>query len=91
MDEPEMGQLVGGPHDGVRFSVERSFWYQAPDQLPEPAQRVYASPQGKLSFWFSGSLTSPPGLFGPRPPLSRYDLTPNDSGWVYRYVGEEPR
>lgn len=90
MDEPEMGQLVGGPHDGVRFSVERSFWHQAPGQLPEPAQRVYVGPNGKVSFWFTGSLMAPP-LFGPRPPLSRYDLTSNDSGWVYNYTGEEQR
>lgn len=89
MDGSDEGQLVGGPHDGVRFSIERGFWYQEPEKLPDPAQRVYASIDGKLSFWFSGSLTSPPGIFGPRPPVSRYDLTSDDSGWVYRYVGEE--
>jgi hypothetical protein len=88
--DTEMGQLVGGPHDGVRFSVEHGFWYQASDELPEPAQRVYVGPDGRLAFWFSGSLAAP-ALFGPRPPLSRYDLNPDDGGWVYVYAGEEQR
>jgi hypothetical protein len=83
------GRLMGGPHDGVTFNTNDRFWHVASrNQLPEPAQRVYATVDGRLAFWFTGSLVAPP-LLGPRPPLSRYDLCPNDPGWVYRYAGEE--
>lgn len=88
MTQPEIGRLVGGPHDGVEFSTAQKFWLARPGQLPEPAQRVYATVDGHLAFWFTSSVTAPP-VFGPRPPVSRYDLCPNDSGWVYRYAGEE--
>lgn len=88
MSNSEIGHLIGGPHDGVKFSTARNFWHARPDQLPESAQRVYATADGDLAFWFSASLMGEP-VFGPRPPLSRYDLCPVDSGWVYRYVGEE--
>lgn len=88
MTNPETGQLIGGPHDGVQFSTNDRFWHAQPKLLPEPAQRVYATPDGNLSFWFTASVRGEP-LFGPRPPVSRYDLCPNDPGWVYRYAGEE--
>lgn len=88
MSSGEIGHLVGGPHDGIEFSTARNFWLARPDQLPEPAQRVYATVDGQLEFWFTSSVIAPPH-FGPRPPLSRYDLCPDDDGWVYRYVGEE--
>lgn len=89
MTQAETGHLVGGPHDGVQFPTNDRFWLVlARDQLPEPAQRVYATPDGSLSFWFTASVMGEP-LFGARPPLSRYDLCPDDAGWVYRYKGEE--
>lgn len=88
MTTAEAGHLVGGPHDGVQFSVDRDFWLARPGLLPEPAQRVYATADGHLSFWFTSSVVAEP-LFGPRPPLSRYDLHPDHSGWVYQYAGEE--
>jgi len=83
----ETGRLVGGPHDGTTFPVNDRFWHARPDQLPEPAQRVYVTEDGHRSFWFTASVTGA-GVFGP-PPLSRYDLDPDDSGWLYQYVGEE--
>lgn len=88
MSSGETGHLVGGPHDGVQFPTNDRFWLARPGLLPEPAQRVYATVDGRLAFWFTDSVMAPP-LFGTRPPLSRYDLCPNDSGWVYRYAGEE--
>lgn len=88
MSSDEIGRLVGGPHDGVEFPTDRNFWLARPDQLPEPAQRVYATVDGQLAFWFTASVMAAP-LFGPRSPLSRYDLCPDDAGWVYRYAGEE--
>ncbi len=88
MSSDETGHLIGGPYDGVQFPTNDRFWHAAPGQLPEPAQRVYATPDGSLSFWFTASVMAEP-LFGARPPLSRYDLCTDDAGWVYRYAGEE--
>ena len=54
--------------------------------LPEPAQRVYITDDGRLLFWFTASVVF---ADAPGPLLSRYDLDTDDAGWLYTYVGEE--
>lgn len=83
----EQGRLQGGPHDGITFDTNDRFWYAAaPDQLPEPAQRVYVTSDGRTLFWFTESVVF---ANGPGPLLSRYDLNTDNPGWLYTYVGEE--
>lgn len=86
MHKGERGRLQGGPYDGLTFSTNDRFWYAAAqDRLPEPAQRVYVSPDGELRFWFTGAVVmrNPNG-----PPLDRYDLDTEDAGWLYTHVNE---
>ncbi|ANZ35228.1 hypothetical protein BBK82_03220 [Lentzea guizhouensis] len=82
----ETGRLLGGPHDGVEFPLDRFWLAPAPGAMPLPAERVLVDPDGHSNFWWrtrSGHLVTQPG-----PPCSRYDVDRDDPGWMFRYVGE---
>jgi hypothetical protein len=82
-DRQDDGRLMGGPHDGVEFSLN-GFWLAA--DPPRPAERVLVGLDGHRTLWWRttlGYLATQPG-----PPCSRYDLDQDDPGWLFRYVGE---
>lgn len=83
-DEP--GRLIGGPHDGVEFTMNGK-WRAFEDGTTRLATYVLVSEFDDVHpGWPDSVRIEWPGA--PRIPASRYDLDSDDPGYLYRYAGE---
>lgn len=82
----EKARLLGGPHDDTEFTLDRFWLATAPGGPDLPAERVLVTADGHRTFWWRTHALVP--STEPGPPCSRYDVDPDDPGWLFRYVGE---
>jgi hypothetical protein len=86
----DRGLLVGGPRDGLEFSLF-GLWRAFPGGLPAPPPEVAVTELDvtPVAIW-PDSIREPafPGMA--TPPLLIYRLDPDDPRFIYRFDREEP-